>query len=198
MTREEFYSNLSKASDGLNHSGVDGQKYGKRLYQNPDGTWTELGKERRRAMYKSKHNTKRKGLFGRKKVKEKEITVYEKPMSQKVSEMTSEQLKKESDRLKAEKDYYDAMSNRIKAETSYNDLVNPKKDSQMTKFKQSTKKAISEAATKAIGEISKDVITYAGKEVVKNYLGKDFYEKKEKEKKEKEKKDKDNKDKNKK
>lgn len=32
----------------LSHSGVKGMSWGNRRYQNPDGTWTELGKERRR------------------------------------------------------------------------------------------------------------------------------------------------------
>ena len=32
----------------LAHSGVKGMKHGVRQYQNRDGTWTELGKERRR------------------------------------------------------------------------------------------------------------------------------------------------------
>ena len=34
--------------DTLAHYGVKGQKWGQRNYQNPDGTYTELGKERRR------------------------------------------------------------------------------------------------------------------------------------------------------
>lgn len=34
----------------LEHSGVIGMHWGKRNYQYPDGTWTELGKARRRAM----------------------------------------------------------------------------------------------------------------------------------------------------
>lgn len=38
-------------SDELWHHGVKGQKRGERRYQNPDGTWTELGKERRRLAY---------------------------------------------------------------------------------------------------------------------------------------------------
>ena len=32
----------------LIHYGIPGQKWGQRNYQNPDGTWTEEGKERRR------------------------------------------------------------------------------------------------------------------------------------------------------
>lgn len=36
----------------LQHYGVKGQKWGHRNYQNPDGTYTELGKERRRVGYK--------------------------------------------------------------------------------------------------------------------------------------------------
>lgn len=36
----------------IEHYGVKGQKWGQRNYQNPDGTYTELGKERRRVGYK--------------------------------------------------------------------------------------------------------------------------------------------------
>ena len=36
----------------LEHYGVKGQKWGQRNYQNPDGTYTELGKERRRVGHK--------------------------------------------------------------------------------------------------------------------------------------------------
>ena len=35
-------------TDDISHSGTKGQKWGIRNYQNPDGTYTELGKERRR------------------------------------------------------------------------------------------------------------------------------------------------------
>ena len=37
--------------NSLEHYGVKGQKWGQRNYQNPDGTYTELGKERRRVGY---------------------------------------------------------------------------------------------------------------------------------------------------
>ena len=36
----------------IEHYGVKGQKWGQRNYQNPDGTYTELGKERRRVGHK--------------------------------------------------------------------------------------------------------------------------------------------------
>lgn len=44
--------------DFLEHSGVKGMKHGVRNYQFPDGTWTELGKERRRigSEYHGKNN----------------------------------------------------------------------------------------------------------------------------------------------
>lgn len=37
--------------NSLSHYGVKGQKWGQRNYQNPDGTYTELGKERRRVAF---------------------------------------------------------------------------------------------------------------------------------------------------
>ena len=41
----------------LQHYGVKGQKWGQRNYQNPDGTYTELGKKRRRVGYEKEENT---------------------------------------------------------------------------------------------------------------------------------------------
>lgn len=45
MTRDEYYANLIKANRDLEHHGVKGQSWGKRQYQNPDGTLTPLGRE---------------------------------------------------------------------------------------------------------------------------------------------------------
>ena len=46
----------------LMHYGVKGQHWGERQYQNPDGTYTELGKERRRKdLYKEVKNNVKKG-----------------------------------------------------------------------------------------------------------------------------------------
>lgn len=41
----------------LIHHGIKGQKKGFPRFQNPDGTWTDLGKERRRAQYAAQHMT---------------------------------------------------------------------------------------------------------------------------------------------
>lgn len=51
MNRFEFYT-------ALEHSGIKGQKWGERRYQNPDGTYTELGKERRRIKAKGERRKK--------------------------------------------------------------------------------------------------------------------------------------------
>jgi predicted RNA-binding protein Jag len=37
--------------ESLSHHGIKGQKWHLRRFQNPDGTYTELGKERRRVGY---------------------------------------------------------------------------------------------------------------------------------------------------
>lgn len=42
------YNRYNPCAGYLMHYGVKGQQKGVRKYQNPDGTWTELGKERRR------------------------------------------------------------------------------------------------------------------------------------------------------
>ena len=43
----------------ISHSGVLNMKWGQRKYQNPDGTWTEEGKARRRAMYEKAKSSKK-------------------------------------------------------------------------------------------------------------------------------------------
>ena len=44
--------------NSLEHYGVKGQKWGLRKYQNPDGSYTELGKERRRVGYGKEESSK--------------------------------------------------------------------------------------------------------------------------------------------
>lgn len=58
MNRYEFYSNLQTyQKNSLEHHGIIGQKWGKRRWQNSDGTFNEAGKER---------------YFGKKEIKNKE------------------------------------------------------------------------------------------------------------------------------
>ena len=45
--------------NSLEHYGVKGQKWGQRNYQNPDGTYTEIGKERRRVAFKREEAKKK-------------------------------------------------------------------------------------------------------------------------------------------
>ena len=44
----------------IEHYGVKGQKWGQRNYQNPDGTYTELGKKRRRVGYEKSETSEEK------------------------------------------------------------------------------------------------------------------------------------------
>lgn len=61
------------SDDYICHHGVKGQKKGRRQYQNEDGTWTELGKERRRKGNERKSKSEelvsgsqnKKSIFGR-------------------------------------------------------------------------------------------------------------------------------------
>lgn len=45
--------------NSLEHYGVKGQKWGQRNYQNPDGTYTDLGKERRRVAFIKEEKAKK-------------------------------------------------------------------------------------------------------------------------------------------
>lgn len=47
--------NTKEIAQALMHAGISGQKWYQRRYQNPDGTYTELGKIRKRAYYKDNY-----------------------------------------------------------------------------------------------------------------------------------------------
>lgn len=51
MNEEMLAVMQEEDQNSLEHYGVKGQKWGQRNYQNPDGTYTELGKERRRVKF---------------------------------------------------------------------------------------------------------------------------------------------------
>lgn len=45
-----YHEDWNDSDDFLEHSGIVGMKWGQRRYQNQDGTWTEVGKQRRRRL----------------------------------------------------------------------------------------------------------------------------------------------------
>ena len=83
------------------HFGIKGQKWGDRRYQNPDGTYTEEGKARRRSSDgKSEYDS------GSKKWKSKEAR-----------HLSDDELNRRNSRLQREKQYIDMTQPAIKKET---------------------------------------------------------------------------------
>lgn len=50
------FNEVCSGAEALLHAGVEGQKWYQRRYQNPDGTYTELGKIRKRAYYQKNYS----------------------------------------------------------------------------------------------------------------------------------------------
>ena len=59
MDNMELLAIQEEDQNSLEHYGVKGQKWGQRNYQNPDGTYTELGKERRRVAFIKEEKAKK-------------------------------------------------------------------------------------------------------------------------------------------
>lgn len=80
------------------HSGVKGMKHGRRQYQNEDGTWTELGKARRRDAYGSTGLKNMHGATptsGRKKKKGPTLTLRDRIRKAKEASAKKKQTKEE-------------------------------------------------------------------------------------------------------
>lgn len=81
-----------EVADFLKHAGILGQKWGRRLYQNPDGTYTELGKIRKRQSRKDSYSSD-----------------YVRSRSKRnVKEMSNEELRFATERRKLETNYKQA------------------------------------------------------------------------------------------
>lgn len=61
--RKEFYAS-DYGSEYLMHHGIKGQKWGRRRYQNEDGTLTEVGKARYAENYSDQQRTRDKKIYG--------------------------------------------------------------------------------------------------------------------------------------
>ena len=90
-------------SDELIHYGTKGMRWGIRRFQNKDGSLTKAGLKRR-----AKLESELKQLGGRNK---RSDGTNEPPRKKTVAEMTDDELRAHTNRMRVEKDYYDAQKN---------------------------------------------------------------------------------------
>lgn len=127
-------------TDELYHHGIKGQKWGIRRFQNKDGSLTKAGLKRR-----AKLESELKQLGGKKKRGASGQTESEQaPRKKTVSEMTDDELREKTNRMRVEKEYYDAARNLAQA--------NPVKISKGKRFMDSLLNEVIAPAAKNAGK----------------------------------------------
>ena len=165
---------IYRSTAELYHHGTKGMKWGIRRYQNKDGSLTPAGKKRR-AKEEAKLKERERNIRGREKAaasrakldaKKAELDAREKALRKSkninaektianaskprtIKDLTDDELRAETTRMKLEKDYYDARKNLA--------IANPKQVSKGKKF---------------LDSVLNDVIAPAAKETGKKYLTK--------------------------
>lgn len=131
----------------LYHHGVKGMRWGVRLYQRKDGSLTKLGKKRR-----AKLENKLEKLGGGKKESDGDSGAATRKKS--VSEMSNKELQDLTDRMKYEKNYYDAQKN----------LAESMPQKQVSKGRQVVEKLFDEAIIPSVSNATKAYIEKTLKE----------------------------------
>ena len=127
-------------SDELYHHGIKGQKWGIRRFQNKDGSLTKAGLKRR-----AKLESELKQLGGKKKRGTSGQTESgQAPRKKTVSEMTDDELREKTNRMRVEKEYYDAARNLA--------IANPVKVSKGKRFMDSLMNEVVAPAAKNAGK----------------------------------------------
>lgn len=143
-------------TDELYHHGVLGMKWGRRRYQNKDGSLTPSGKKRADKLLKQYSKVTGKKIVIKKK------TVEGDHEEKTIKDMTNEELKSRTIRMNLESDY-------INAKTKLSSLTNkPKAQEQSSKGKKFTNKMMKEvvgpSAMQAGRTVLQDWFTKVGKE----------------------------------
>lgn len=183
-----YDSNLKLPDDELMHFGIKGMKWGRRRYQNPDGTLTPMGIKRYLKSYDRESAALRRS--DRKKQREIKKMYSDKTIRKtKIRQQQADIAKREAERkeqrddviFKISKSAKDAANlsdeqlkkriSRLEQEKKYKDLMSNARNEPAKKKVDGTLKTIGKTALKTVGT---SVAIYAGKRLVAKVLKADF------------------------